>query len=520
MKDIIERFKDKHGDKYDYSKVKYEKMHSKVEIVCNKHNSFYQTPQSHLKGCGCPKCAFENRKRKPNDTVEEFIKKAEIIHNGKYDYSKVTYIDSKTKVCIICPTHGEFWQKPNDHLSGRGCKYCYNERRGDGQRSNKNKFIEKANIIHNGKYDYSKVEYVNTHTKVCIICPIHGDFWVEPSSHLSGRQCKECAKINRAKNKTMTNEEFINKAKTVHGEKYDYSFTEYNGIMNFVEINCPFHGIFRQIASYHLSGNGCQQCALEMKESESEREIYQFVSENYDGLALRNYRKTLKDNRELDIYLPSLKLAIEFDGLFWHSTKNNTDTNYHLNKTKECEEKGIRLIHIFEDEWIHKKEIVKSNILKLLNSNKLNNISAEDCSAIEVKLDEAKLFLEENSIEDSVNFDIVYGLYNNGGLVSIMCFNTNGNIVATCDKLNTIVIGGFEKLLKHFIPINKPKLIACSIDRRWDDGSDLKKIGFECCGETEPSFTYVVNDRRLKESVSNNKIYDCGGLIFILNEKW
>ena len=137
----------------------------------------------------------------------------------------------------------------------------------------------------------------------------------------------------------------------------------------------------------------------------------------------------------------------------------------------------------------------------------------------EVKLDDTKLFLEENSIEEIINFDVVYGLYNNGELVSIICFNTNGNIVVSCDKLNTIVIGGFEKLLKQFISINKPKLITYSINRRWDNGSDLKKIGFEYCGETEPSFTYVVNDRRLKESVSNNKIYDCGKLIFILNKK-
>lgn len=517
MEEIIKRFKEKHGDKYDYSKVIYVKMHSKVEIVCKKHGSFYQSPQSHLKGCGCPKCAIEKRKRKSNDTLENFLKKAENIHNGRYDYSKVNYIDSKTKVCIICPKHGEFYQKPNDHLNGRGCKKCYDERRGESQRSCKDEFIDKANKIHNGKYDYSKVEYVNTHTKVCIICPEHGNFFIEPASHLSGRKCNECSKIDRAKHKTMTTEEFVNKAKIVHGKKYDYSVTNYEGIYNIVNIICPIHGIFSQIASYHLSGNGCQLCAQEMKESTSERNLFQFVSENYDGIIMKNYRKILSGNRELDIYVPSLKLAIEFDGLFWHSSKNKTPSNYHLNKTVECKEKGIKLIHIFEDEWIYKRDIVKSFILKLLNSKKIAKINADECCLMTVQINDANSFLAENSIDEIKSFDICYGLYHGGKLVAVMGFNNNGEIIIYCEKMDTTVIGGRNNLLHYFILNNKDKVIKWQIDRRWSDGSEIEALGFEYCGETEPSFTYVSCDKRLTENVSENKIYDCGRLIFILN---
>lgn len=378
MKDIIERFKEKHGEKYDYSKVKYEKMHSKVEILCCKHGSFYQTPQSHLKGCGCPACAFENRKCKPKDTLESFIKKAIKIHNDKFDYSKVHYIDSMTKVCVICPKHGEFFQKPNDHLSGRGCKECYNERRGNTQRSNKDEFIEKAKAVHGDKYDYSKVKYINTHTKVCIICPKHGEFLVDPASHLAGRQCRECAKIERAKNRTMSNEEFISKAKIVHGERYDYSFVKYCGTYKNVEIVCPTHGLFRQVASYHLSGNGCPKC----KRSKLEEEIEQLLAK-HNITFVSQYKQQWLGLQSLDFYLPDYKVAIEcqgeqhFKAIKLYGGEDGYERRVMLdeNKRVRCEEQGIKIIYysnlginypykVFED---------KDDILKEISNGKIHD---------------------------------------------------------------------------------------------------------------------------------------------------
>ena len=123
-------------------------------------------------------------------TKDEFIKEANKIHNNKYDYSKVEYIDSHTKVCIICPIHGEFWQLPYHHLQGHGCKQCQY----DGnilKRVNKN-FISDAKNIHSDKFNYSKVEYINNHTKVCIVCPKHGEFWQTPHDHLCGHGCPYC----------------------------------------------------------------------------------------------------------------------------------------------------------------------------------------------------------------------------------------------------------------------------------------------------------------------------------------
>lgn len=123
----------------------------------------------------------------PKKSTEQFIYQANKTHNNKYDYSKVNYINTDIKVTIICQEHGEFEQVPYHHLSGRGCPKCYGN-----SKSNKEDFLKKVNIIHNNKYDYSKVDYINAYTKITIICPKHGDFNQRPTNHLSGNGCPIC----------------------------------------------------------------------------------------------------------------------------------------------------------------------------------------------------------------------------------------------------------------------------------------------------------------------------------------
>lgn len=128
-----------------------------------------------------------------SDTAEDFLRKSHKVHGNKYDYSKVNYINSRTKVCIICPKHGEFWQTPNKHLLGQECKLCNNEKLSLMRSSTTTMFIEKAIKVHGNKYDYSKVNYVNAKSKVVIKCPIHGEFLQTPSDHLEGKGCPICS---------------------------------------------------------------------------------------------------------------------------------------------------------------------------------------------------------------------------------------------------------------------------------------------------------------------------------------
>ena len=273
---IIECFKSVHGEKYDYSKVKYTKLVNNVTIICPIHGEFEQSPHSHLKGQGCPKCGLESRIKKKTNTTDQFIEKARKVHGDKYDYSKVNYEKSNIKVTIICPEHGEFWMKPKTSPNGCGCPKCGNAKKSQQKMTLLN-FIEKARKLHGDKYDYSKVKYVNNFTKTIIICPEHGEFIQSPDSHLTGHGCPKCALEEQSRRQTMTTQEFIKKAREVHGDKYDYNKTVYKNIFDKVVITCPIHGDFLQKAVYHLNGNGCQKCAAEMTESKGEIELREFI---------------------------------------------------------------------------------------------------------------------------------------------------------------------------------------------------------------------------------------------------
>ena len=156
-------------------------------------------------------------------TTEEFIQKAKAVHGDKYDYSKVEYVNNKTKVCITCPEHGEFWQRPNDHISHVGCPLCSLERNTKLRVMSNAEFIQKANAIHGDKYDYSKVEYVNNKTKVCIICPIHGEFWQNASSHIRGAGCPVCADIENGRRKRKWTYETCYEEAKKYTTKYDFA---------------------------------------------------------------------------------------------------------------------------------------------------------------------------------------------------------------------------------------------------------------------------------------------------------
>ncbi len=158
-------------------------------------------------------------------TTEEFIQKAKLVHGDKYDYSLVEYINSTTKVKIICPIHGTFYQSPNAHLRGSSCKLCGFEYTTKSRKHTNESFINLANKKHNNKYDYSLVDYKQNKIKICIICPIHGKFYQSPNSHLQSYGCPTCGNLNSGPK--LTTEEFIQKAKLVHGNKYDYSLVDY-----------------------------------------------------------------------------------------------------------------------------------------------------------------------------------------------------------------------------------------------------------------------------------------------------
>lgn len=191
---VLRRFRIAHGWKYEYDFSTYKNTHAKMKIICPVHGEFWQTPDAHMSKIGCNKCGRKVAGRKIRLSEKDFIERVKIIHNNKYDYSKVKYELSSEKVIVICPKHGEFLIKPVQHLSGHGCKICGREQANSKTRSSIEVFIQKANKIHNFKYDYTKAKYVSNKTKLEIICPKHGNFWQTPHGHLSGKGCASCYK--------------------------------------------------------------------------------------------------------------------------------------------------------------------------------------------------------------------------------------------------------------------------------------------------------------------------------------
>jgi len=183
--EFINKANVKHNFKYDYSQSIYTNAKSKIKIICHNHNNlfiFEQKANNHLNGKGCYKCNGGI-----GSNTNEWVEKANKIHNNKYNYNESKYINKYTLIDIFCPTHGKFRQTPSVHLRGHGCPEC------SGNTSDINKFIQKSNLKHNYKYDYSESNYINCKTKLKIKCKNHGYFYLTPSKHLSGQGCKDCS---------------------------------------------------------------------------------------------------------------------------------------------------------------------------------------------------------------------------------------------------------------------------------------------------------------------------------------
>ena len=272
-----------------------------------------------------------------------------------------------------------------------------------------------------------------------------------------------------------------------------------------------------------------------------ENELYLFIKEIYNGKIIKRYR----DSLEIDIFLPELGIGLEFNGLYWHSELLK-DKKYHVEKTNYFKAKGIRIIHIWEDDWVLKRDIIKSQIKNWLKVTE-TKIFARKCNVKEITdLKTIKEFLNINHIQGYVNNVLALGLYNNDELVSLMTFdhyegrkkmsNDEWNLNRFCNKLNTNVVGGASKLFSYFDRIYKPNRVVSYADIDWSTGSLYFTLGFNKIKESKPDYKYIINGKRvhksrykksnLKDNYLNlsemeymrqnniNRIWDCGKIKF------
>ena len=339
-KTFIEKAKSIHGDKFDYSLVEYTGCNNKVKIICKKCGEiFLQTPHKHLTGHGCNLC-IKNKKITP----EMFLEKAKLIHGDKYEYDLTNF---KEKVKIHCKTCGnDFEQKHTYHLENHGCPYCANN-----VKKTTKQFIEKAKLIHSN-FDYSLINYVNNRTKVKIKCNVCNKVFEQlPLHHLNGKGCPVCEGL-----KTLSTEHFIEKAKLVHGDKYDYSLTSYVNNHTKVTIICPRGHRFEQKPNGHLLGYGCPFC----KESKGEAKIAAFLNSNSVSYEREYIYENLKfvNSLRFDFYIKEKNLLIEYQGE-QHYKPITFDSNTPIEKAK------LELKMRRHRDWL-KRNFARKNNIKLL----------------------------------------------------------------------------------------------------------------------------------------------------------
>lgn len=245
-------------------------------------------------------------------TNEQILFKFRNIHGWKYDYDLSTYKNTHTKMKMFCKIHGEFWQTPDAHINSHcGCPICGRILASKNESKTYEEFVEKGNKIFKNKYKYVKDSFVNFSTKTKIICPIHGEFFVKPASHILGSGCNKCAQEIRNASRRLTVKEFIEKARKVHGDKYNYDLVKYKNNKTKVEIICPKHGSFFQTPHGHLSGKGCPYC----KTWKTQEKIFnllksEFPNENW----IWEYKAKWLNGQSIDICNERIKLAIEYNG--------------------------------------------------------------------------------------------------------------------------------------------------------------------------------------------------------------
>ena len=481
-------------------------------------------------------------------TQEQVISDFKQVHGDLYDYGETVFVSTRKKVKIGCKIHGVFEQHVGNHKNGEGCPLC-GKLKGRTSKSQET-YIDEVTKVHNGFYGYEKTIYKSSHDKIIITCKKHGDFEQTANEHRKGKGCEKCSYEKRGYGKRLGEDKLFMSLKSVHDNKYYIDREQLNDYRNtqkeHIEIHCKKHGVFTQRISSHLYGQGCPKCGVSI--SKAEDEINSFLNLFIET----KQRYKLPNKKEIDIFIPELNIGIEYNGLRWHSDLFQKDNLYHLNKTNYCKEQGVRLIHVFEDEWLFKKEIVKSRLLNLIGKTP-NKIYARKCEIHIVSSKDAVKFLNENHIQGSLLSSINLGLYDNKELVSLMSFghlrrNMGGKkkdgvfeLTRFCNKINHNVIGGASKLLNHFEKNHNPYKIVSYADRRWSEGDLYYLTGFDFIHSSSPNYFYIAGlnrenrfkyrkselvkqgfdpnktEKQIMQERGYNRIYDCGTLKFIKN---
>lgn len=537
--DFISKSIKSHNETYDYSKVEYVNAKTKVCIICPIHGEFWQRPDHHINGSRCPKCAGVGLK-----SFEEFLEKANNRHNHRYKYIENTYTKTSEHVGIICPDHGIFYQNASSHLLGCGCPFC-----NGGIKITKDMFIKNAIKKHGDYYDYTKVEYVNANTKVCITCPRHGDFWQEADSHVSGKGCPKCKSSileNMVINLLSKNNIFYQyqyKLNDMGKKSYDFYLPDKNLLIecqgeqhfvpvdfsnndntNYNSINMFNKRILLDVEKYNAANkNGIKIAYFFIKDMFSYKnkdidvnlpfyndknvfnhtdDLMKYIDSLESINTLNNtdikFRKCLNNMNDNVVYQDDSFIIKNYKIYLIKCKQNDRDTLNYIDRTNR--KKGYSSIFIFEDEFEYNELIVNNKLRHILGKDKdLQKIGARKTKISTINKKIGQSFLNKFHIQASGQSTISIGSYYNGELIAVMTFKILSNkkteyeLTRFASNYNYICQGVGSKMLSYFIKTYNPSSIISFADKRWtlDKNNNLyTKLGFTLVNNLHPDYRY------------------------------
>jgi len=419
---------------------------------------------------------------------ETFVARSKKAHPNKYEYRRSP---SPNKIDVKCPTHGWFLQITQNHINGSGCPKCA----GKGV-----DWISRFTSVHGATYDYSHVNYSGYKTPVEIHCAIHGQFYQTPDNHFRGKQgCPKCGNERIRNSKQLKIAEFIDRAAVVHEGVYTYGSTQFTNMLSGkVEVFCTIHDkSFTQSPVNHLAGKtGCTQC--NNMTSKQEDALHAFCS-IFTTAEQRN--RSIIGPKEIDIYLPEHKLAIEYCGMYWHSHTDRDDERKnkrrHFEKHELCRKAGIRLITIFEADYLDHEAQIK-RILRNAMGKSRGKLMARKCDVGKVGAGEARAFYNKYHPQGGTGNGEHYGLWWKEKLVACMRFTLGSNDrgVGAKERVWTLsryatrvtVSGAASRLFKAFVREYAPEKIKSFSDNRYFSGAMYEQLGFDLESEVGPDY--------------------------------
>ena len=459
----------------------------------------------------------------------EFVRK-EFAKRG-YKLLSSEYKNSRQKLDYICNNGHRHSIKWDHFRDGHGCPYCAN-------RPPLTIELVKQSFESEG-YKLLTDVYINSNQKLTCVCPKGHRYKVRWNNWSSGYRCPYCSgKVRK---------DIYDIEKHVNNNGYDLLTKYYKNCTQKLHLVCPNgHDYYVSWDNWNSKDCRCPKCN-NIGVSKQELTLINFIKSIYKKEIFEHDRKLIAPY-ELDVVIPTEKIAIEYCGLYWHSELVGKDEKYHLSKLNLCEEKGYRLLTIFEDELIHNENVVFSRLKDILRSDNLNVIYARNCNIKPITTRESRLFCERNHLQGYQGSNIKLGAFYGNDLVSVMTFSKpsiakgcrnyndgNWELNRFCSKIDYRIVGIASRLLKYFERNYDWEEIFSYADRRWSDGNLYKRLGFNLVGATKPNYWYLKKQSRIhrfalrktmndpvnisewgiRRSQGYNRIWDCGSLKYV-----